>query len=76
MKPKYSKLIVQGIVMPDANVPLSQSGLDLAMLFSHNGVQRSRAQWQGLLEAAGLRIIKFWTPPGTGNAMIEAEVEE
>ena len=74
MTPGYSKLLVQGIVMSDTSVPLQQSGLDLTMLFSHNGIQRSRDQWRSLLESAGLKMVKIHTPPGIGNAMIDAEV--
>lgn len=76
MVPGYSKLVVQGIVMPAPGVPLLQSGLDLTMLCSYNGVQRSKEQWLSLLEGAGFRVIKIWMPPGVGIAMIEAEVAE
>lgn len=76
MEPGYSKVIVQGIVMPATSVPLLQSGLDLTMLCSFNGAQRSQEQWLSLLESTGFTVVKFWMPPGEGSAMIEAELAE
>lgn len=74
MTPAYSKLLVADIVMTDQNVPLRQSGLDLAMLYLHNGAQRSEAEYHRMFEKAGLRICKIWLPPGDGDGIVEAEV--
>ena len=60
MTPGYSKLIVGNIILPDENVPLRQSGLDIAMLYLHSGSQRSESEWRNLLEDAGLEVIKVW----------------
>lgn len=76
MIPGYSKLLVGNIILPDENVPLRASGLDIAMLFLHSGSQRSEAEWRGLIEGAGLRVLKVWRPQGDGDGIIEAEVPE
>ena len=74
MIPGYSKLLVADIVMTDQNVPLRQSGLDIAMLFLHSGSQRSGAEYHQIFEQAGLKICKIWLPPGDGDGIVEAEV--
>jgi len=74
MIPGYSKLIVGNIVLPDQDVPLRNSGLDIAMLFLHSGSQRSESEWRELIEGAGFKVIRVWTPPGDGDGIIEAEV--
>lgn len=74
MSSGYSKVLIGNIILPDENVPLRASGLDIAMLFMHSGSQRSEAEWRALLEAAGFRIIKVWLPQGDGDGIIEAEV--
>jgi hypothetical protein len=74
MTPGYSKLIVANMVMADDNVPLRQSGLDIAMLYLHSGSQRSDAEWRELLESAGFKVINVWLPPGDSDGIIEAEV--
>ena len=44
--PGYSKLIVANMIMADEDVPLRQSGLDIAMMFLHSGSQRSEDEWR------------------------------
>lgn len=74
MLPGYSKLLVANIILPDENVPLRQSGLDIAMLCMHSGSQRSEAEWQALLGEAGFHVIRVWKPNGDGDGIIEAEM--
>lgn len=74
MTPGYSQLIVGNIILPDENVPLRASGLDIAMLYLHSGSQRSESEWRELLEGAGLKVVKVWYPQGDGDGIIQAEV--
>jgi hypothetical protein len=74
MLPGYSKLLVGNIILPDENVPLRQSGLDLAMLCMHSGSQRGEAEWRALLGEAGFVVREVWKPDGDGDGIIEAEV--
>jgi hypothetical protein len=74
MLPRYSKLLVANIILPDENVPLRQSGLDIAMLCMHSGSQRSESQWRELLGEAGFNVTAVWKPNGDGDGIIEAEV--
>lgn len=74
MIPGYSKLLIGNVILSDENVPLRQSGLDIAMLFMHSGCQRSESEWRTLLQDAGLEVKKVWYPEGDGDGIIEAEV--
>ncbi|KAK4552267.1 hypothetical protein LTR86_010437 [Recurvomyces mirabilis] len=71
MIPGYSKILIGNIILPEENVPLRNSGLDIAMLFLHSGAQRSEAEWRGLVEGAGLAVEKVWYPPGDGDGIVE-----
>ena len=73
MIPGYSKLIIGNIILPEENVPLRNSGLDIAMLFLHSGSQRSEHEWRELIEGAGLKVVKVWYPPGDGDGIVEVE---
>lgn len=70
----YSRLLMGNIFLPDENVPLRQSGLDIAMLCMHSGSQRSRPEWRALLEEAGFHVRRIRVPDGDGDGVIEAEV--
>lgn len=74
MLPRYSKLLVANIILPNESVPLRQSGLDIAMLCMHSGSQRSEAEWRELLGEAGFNVAGVWKPNGDGDGVIEAEV--
>jgi hypothetical protein len=74
MLPGYSKLLVGNIILPDENVPLRQSGLDIAMLCMHSGSQRNEAEWRALLGEAGFDVRKVWKPDGDGDGIIEAVI--
>ena len=74
MTPGYSKLLIGNIILPESDVPLRNSDLDIAMMYLHSGMQRSEREWRELVEAAGLRVVKVWYPDGDGDGIIEVEV--
>ena len=76
MIPGYSQLIIANIVVPEENVSLRTSGLDIAMLYLHSGSQRSESEWRQLLEGAGFNVVKVWHPPGDGDGILQAEVAQ
>lgn len=57
MIPGYNKIIIGNIILPDENMPLRNSGLDMVMLFLNSGSQRSESEWRELIEGAGLRLV-------------------
>lgn len=74
MTPGYSKLLIGNVILPDENVPLRQSGLDIAMLVMHSGSQRSELEWRSLLQEGGFDVKKVWKPDGDGDGIVQAEI--
>ena len=74
MRKGYSKLLLNELILPDRDCPLSPAGMDLNMLAMHAGMERTQSQWRELLGSAGFEIVNFWPPPGEGEGVIEAVV--
>ena len=74
MKPGYSKLLVNEIVIPDKGAHMASTGLDLLMMASFAAAQRTETGWRELLDEAGFKILKIWEGKGGGESLIECEV--
>ncbi|KAI1357798.1 S-adenosyl-L-methionine-dependent methyltransferase [Xylaria arbuscula] len=61
MTPGYSKLLMSEFVLPASNTPLYPALLDINMMAVLNGMERTEAQFSALLDAAGLKAVKFWS---------------
>ena len=72
MTPGYSRLLIFEYILQDTNNALYPVLLDMNMLALLSGMERSKRQWQALLEEAGLEIVKFWTVKGGDEGLIEA----
>jgi len=72
----YSKLFIQEFVLPPKETSLYQADLDLHMMVLNTGVERTEAEWQELLDSAGLRIVKIWSLGRAAESLIEAEKKE
>ncbi|KAL1984025.1 hypothetical protein VTN96DRAFT_9622 [Rasamsonia emersonii] len=71
LKPGYSRILIGDVVLPARNPPLLPSLFDFNML-TVAGMERTRKQWEELLEAAGLQIKKVWGNDGCILSIIEA----
>ena len=71
MKKGYSKLLLNELALPDTGCLLFPALMDILMMGTHVGAERTERQWQALLEAAGLQINKFWRPSGDGEGIIK-----
>lgn len=71
----HSLLLINEYVIPDQNAPLLSSQLDMTMMAMYSSLERTREQWNALLESAGFEILKIWTAQ-SGNpgdpSLIEA----
>lgn len=78
MKPGYSKLLISDIVLPETGVELFPATLDMLMLITLSGKERTRMQWDSLLNSVGLKIVKVWRLEGVKSVdpVIEAMVIE
>ena len=73
MKPGYSKITINDIVLPDQGASRFATVSDINMLALLAAVERSETQWQRLLDEAGLEIVKIW--PGVPESVIEATLK-
>lgn len=74
MKPGYSKLLINEIVIPNENAhPLSTS-MDLLMMTVVAAEERTERNWGRLLAIAGLKIVKLWKFEIGTESVIEAEL--
>lgn len=70
----YSKLFIYDIVIPPTGASISQTTMDVQMMSLLSSSERTKSQWEDLLEEAGFHIIRFWPDPQEYEMLIEAEV--
>jgi hypothetical protein len=75
MKPNYSRIILGENVLPGRDCPLWKAELDWAMMTLHCGMARTVSQFRDLCEQSGLKLVKYWAPPGEGDGIIEAVLQ-
>ncbi|KAL8832258.1 MAG: hypothetical protein Q9170_004946 [Blastenia crenularia] len=76
MKPDYSKLLISEFVLTDTDTALFPATLDIQMMGLHAGMERSEKQWRGLLDSAGLEVVKIWQEVKGGEGVIEATLKK
>jgi len=78
MRPGYSKLLLNESILPDQNCSPYYAAMDINMMCILAGIERSRTQWTGLIESAGLHIERIWNSPEAGNeeGIIEVVLQE
>ena len=70
---KDSVILIDEIVIPDEGAKWRQIQLDLAMMASLAGMERTERQWRHLLTRAGLVITGIFSyGPDFGDSIIEA----
>ena len=74
MKAGASKLLISEFVLTDTETGLFPASLDLQMMGLHGGKERSESQWRGLLNQAGLEVVKVWRRVVGGECVVEARL--
>lgn len=75
MKPGYSKLLINENVLPPTGAQWEATALDIMMLTLLASRERTQANWESLLQKAGLKIVKIWTVANGVESLIECEKE-
>ncbi|RMZ80507.1 hypothetical protein DV737_g2960, partial [Chaetothyriales sp. CBS 132003] len=70
MKPGYSKMLINEIVLPDAGAPLQQTSLDWTTMAREEPVASS--QWNQILTAVGLKIMNIYSKDPTSESLVLA----
>ncbi|KAI1352909.1 putative O-methyltransferase [Xylaria sp. FL0043] len=77
MKPGYSKLLIHEMIIPETGASKFHSMLDLTMMAFNAGMERTKRQWEELLNRAGLTVVQFWDPPqDDADGIVEVILKE
>ena len=77
-----SELLIWENILPESNVPQLSAAIDLTMMANFSAGERTLAQYSTLLEKAGFKLVKAWTPGGVlapvsgGQTLLEAAVKQ
>jgi demethylsterigmatocystin 6-O-methyltransferase len=74
MDPTYSRLLIHDFVLPDVNAGPTEAVIDLMMMTSCDGKERTEGDWNELLGKAGFKIEKIHRAEVGTTAVIEAVV--
>lgn len=74
MDPKHSRLLIHDFVLPDVSCGPMEASVDLIMMTTCDGKERTEGDWHELLGKAGFQIFKIHRAQAGTNAVIEAIV--
>lgn len=61
MRRGYSKILLNEFIVPGDRISEFLNSCDLVMMGMSGGMERTKGQWEELVESAGLRIDGVWT---------------
>lgn len=74
MRKGYSKLLIYEVVMPSTGATSLMTTLDLQLMNTTSGFERTEEDWRKLLSEVGLRIVRISRHSRAVESVIEAEV--
>ncbi|KAI1491131.1 putative O-methyltransferase [Biscogniauxia mediterranea] len=74
MKPGYSKLLINEIIVPSQNATWPITSMDQLVFALGAMRERTEGDWQDLLKKAGFKIVKIYSYEMGSESLIEAEV--
>ncbi|KAI4643340.1 uncharacterized protein J4E79_011281 [Alternaria viburni] len=74
MKPGYSKLLIKELLIPDRNAPWAFTAMDVNVMQSLSGQERTESQFRELIESLGLKIEGIWIHEDALDVVIEASL--
>lgn len=75
MEKGYSRILIDDYVLPDTGAPIRGVSMDFLMMMYCSGIERTRTQWDKLLDACGLEIVKIWGTRSDFEQIIEAQLK-
>lgn len=77
LKKGYSRLVINDIILPTTGASLLQAGMDINMMVTLGGIERTEDQWTELLAKKGFKILNTMVSPrGDVEGIIEAELQD
>lgn len=74
LKPGYSRVLLNEIVVSEEHPSLAATSMIMMMLAHFAVRQRTEADWGAILKQAGFKILHIYTYPGVAEGVIEAEL--
>ena len=74
MRRGYSKLLIEDMILAEMREGFRGASMDMVMFFLPEGKERTRSEFEQLLNDVGLRIIEVWPGSMGGESVIEAEL--
>lgn len=76
LKPGYSRVLLNEIVLSDDHPTIAATSMDMMMLAHFAVRERTEGEWKRLLERAGLAFMNIYSYPGVAESVIEAELTD
>ena len=67
-------MLIDDFVLPNTSASLRGSAMDFLMMMYASGIERTMQQWEKLLQASGLEIIKVWGVDSGHEQVIECQL--
>jgi len=75
MRARYSRILLNEIIVPDVNARWFETGVDLIMMGVHSSHERREKAWRKLVdEVGGLKVNRIWDVAGAIEKVIEVEL--
>ena len=74
MKKGYSKVLINECVIPDVQADPIMTGVDGNLMVLTASRERTKAQWDKLIESVGLKVSQTFTHPEAYESLIECEL--
>lgn len=71
MTPALSVMLIDEMILPENGVSLAAASIDLTMMSSVGGMERTEAQWRNTLAEVGLELVetRVYNPPSYEGIM-------
>lgn len=76
MKKGYSRLLINDQVIPERDAPYVPVMLDITMMNLLAAKDRSKTQWNELLESEGYVVVSFWSSANGAEGFVEASLKD
>ncbi|KAI4944314.1 hypothetical protein J4E86_009372 [Alternaria arbusti] len=76
LKPGYSRVLLNEIVLSEEKPTIAATSMDMMMLAHLSVRERTEAEWKAIVEKAGLNFLAIYNYPGVAESVIEAELRE
>ncbi len=74
---KESVILIDDMILADRGAHSEATQVDMTMMFSLAGAERTRAQWDALLKSAGFKIAETHVyTPWTGETVMKVIPED